>query len=112
MEEEHLSLYDARLQSREISMLKTALPYVSPSVQKNLSMMIAFLQMEKTIEFFSDPENTTQIAAMERTPDQTVELLQDLRSLCSPAEQRQVDQILNVMQMISTYEVFFQAGDP
>ena len=67
--------------------------------------------MEKTIEFFSDPENTTQIAAMERTPDQTVELLQDLRSLCSPAEQRQVDQILNVMQMISTYEVFFQAGD-
>ena len=111
MEEEHLSLYDARLQSREISMLKTALPYVSPSVQKNLSMMIAFLQMEKTIEFFSDPENTTQIAAMERTPDQTVELLQDLRSLCLPAEQRQVDQILNVMQMISTYEVFFQAGD-
>ena len=64
MEEEHLSLYDARLQSREINMLKTALPYVSPSAQKNLSMMIAFLQMEKTIEFFSNPENTTQIAAM------------------------------------------------
>ena len=55
MEEEHLSLYDARLQSREINMLKTALPYVSPSAQKNLSMMIAFLQMEKTIEFFFQP---------------------------------------------------------
>ena len=48
---------------------------------------------------------------MERTPDQAVELLQDLRSLCSPAEQRQLDQILNVMQMVSTYEVFFQTGD-
>ena len=55
MEEERLSLYDARLQSREINMLKTALPYVSPSAQKNLSMMIAFLQMEKTIEFFFQP---------------------------------------------------------
>lgn len=111
MEEEHLSLYDTRLQSREINMLKTALPYVKPSAQKNISMMIAFLQMQKTIEFFEDPENMTQVAAMEHSTDQTVELLQDLRSLATPTEQRQIDQLLNAMQMISTYEVFFQAGD-
>ena len=111
MEEEHLSLYDTRLQSKEINMLKTALPYVSPSAQKNFSMMIAFLQLQKTIEFFDDPANMTQVAAMEHSGDQTVELLQDLRSLASPAEQKQIDQLLNAMQMVSTYEIFFQAGD-
>lgn len=111
MEEEHLSLYDTRLQSKEINMLKTALPYMNPSAQKSFSMMIAFLQLQKTIEFFEQPENMTQITAMEHAADQRVELLQDLRPLASAAEQKQIDQLLNAMQMISTYEIFFQTGD-
>ena len=111
MEEEHLSLYDTRLQSREINMLKTTLPYVSPAAQKSLSLLISFLQLQKTMEFFDNPENTTQISAAERSQDQTMELLQDLRTLCTPAEQKQVDNILNVMQMVSVYEILFQAGD-
>ena len=72
-----------RLQSREINMLKTALPYVSPSAQKNLYDDRLSPDGEDHRIFFQ-PENTTQIAAMERTPDQAVELLQDLRSLFPP----------------------------
>ena len=111
MEEEHLSLYDTRLQSREINMLKTTLPYVNPQLQRSLSMVISFLQMQKTIAFFENPENLTQISAMEHSPDAAVELLQDLRDLCSPPDQKPLDSILNVIQLVSTYEVFFQAGD-
>lgn len=70
MEEEQYSLYDSRLQSKEINLLKTALPYLAPTAQKNISMIISYFQMQKTIEFFDDPENTMQIHAMEETGGQ------------------------------------------
>ena len=67
MENESLSLYDNRLQNKEINILKTILPYLGSTAQKNISMMISYLQMQKTMEYFENPENTMQISAMEVT---------------------------------------------
>lgn len=51
MENESLSLYDNRLQNKEINILKTILPYLGSTAQKNISMMISYLQMQKTMEY-------------------------------------------------------------
>lgn len=111
MEDESMSLYDSRLQCQEITMLKTILPFFNPTAQKNLSMLISYFQLQKTIEFFQDPDNTMSIRAMEHGSDNTVEMLHALRKVCPEQEQKQLDQVLNIMQMLSTYEVFFQSGD-
>ncbi len=105
--EEMPSLYDSRLQSKEIQILKTALPFLAPSAQKSISMMISYFQMQKTIEFFDNPENSMQICAAETGYDNSIEMLQAIREISSPQEQTQLDSVLNVLQLIATYDVFF-----
>ena len=107
MENETLSLYDNRLQNKEINILKTILPYLGSTAQKNISMMISFLQMQKTMEYFENPENTMQIHAMEKK-NSTSDIL---KVYCNENEKRQIDQILNALQMLSTYEILFSGGN-
>ncbi len=110
MENENLSLYDNRLQSKEINILKNILPFLDSTAQKNISMMISYLQLQKTMEYFENPENTMQICAMEKK-NSTVDILNVIRTYCSDAEQKQIDQVLNAMQMMSTYEILFNGGN-
>ena len=100
MENETLSLYDNRLQNKEINILKTILPYLGSTAQKNISMMISFLQMQKTMEYFENPENTMQIHAMEKK-NTTSDILNAVKVYCN----------LNALQMLSTYEILFSGGN-
>ena len=110
MENESLSLYDNRLQNKEINILKTTLPYLGSTEQKNISMMISYLQMQKTMEYFENPENTMQISAMEKK-NSTSDILNAIKVYCNDNEKRQIDQVLNAMQMLSTYEILFNGGN-
>lgn len=110
MENESLSLYDNRLQNKEINILKTILPYLGSTAQKNISMMISYLQMQKTMEYFENPENTMQISALEKK-NSTSDILNAIKVYCNDNEKRQIDQVLNAMQMLSTYEILFNGGN-
>lgn len=110
MENETLSLYDNRLQNKEINILKTILPYLGSTAQKNISMMISLLQMQKTMEYFENPENTMQIHAMEKK-NTTSDILNAVKVYCNDNEKQQIDQILNALQMLSTYEILFSGGN-
>lgn len=109
MENENVSLYEDRTQSKEINILKTILPYLNSTSQKNISMIISYLQMQRTMEYFENPENTMQICAMEKE-DHTVEILNAVKKYCNQKEQQQIDQVLNALQMISTYDILFSGG--
>ena len=109
MENETLSLYDNRLQSKEIKILKTILPYLNSTSQKNISMIISYMQLQKTMEFFENPENTMQIVAMEKK-DNAADILNAIRVHCNQWEQQQIDHLLNALQMVSTYDILFNGG--
>ena len=87
MENESLSLYDNRLQNKEINILKTILPYLGSTAQKNISMMISYLQMQKTMEYFENPENTMQISAMEKK-NSTSDILNAIKVYCNDNEKK------------------------
>ena len=109
MENETLSLYDNRLQSKEIKILKTILPYLNSTSQKNISMIISYMQLQKTMEFFENPENTMQIVAMEKK-DNAADILNAIRVHCNQRDQQQIDHLLNALQMVSTYDILFNGG--
>ncbi|MCI5823257.1 MAG: hypothetical protein PUB24_04640 [Lachnospiraceae bacterium] len=109
MENEISTLYEDRANCKEINILKTILPYVNSTSQKNISMLISYMQLQRTMEFFENPENTMQISAMERK-DNTVDLLNAIKSQCNEQEQHQIDHFLNAMQMLSTYDILFNGG--
>lgn len=89
--------------------MKTILPYLNSTSQKNVSLLISYMQLQKTMEFFENPENTMQIGAMERR-DNTTEILNAIKQHCNPREQQRIDNVLNALQMISTYEILFNGG--
>lgn len=105
--EKESNLYDERIQCSEITMLKTALPYFQPTLQKNLSFFIAALQFKKTMEYFNNPNNTMKLVAMEQHANSQTDLLLALRNVCPKEEQEQLDQILNMLQIISAYDILF-----
>jgi DNA replication protein DnaD len=109
MENESLSLYEDRTQSKEINILKTVLPYLNSTSQKHISMLISYMQMQRTMEYFENPENTMQLCAMEKQ-DHTADILHAVKKHCTPKEQQQIDQALNALQMISTYDILFSGG--
>ena len=104
-----VSLYEDRAECKEINILKTMLPYLNSTSQKNISMIISYLQMQRTMEYFENPENTMQLCAMERQ-DHTADMLNAVKKYCTPREQQQIDQMLNALQMISTYDILFSGG--
>lgn len=104
-----ISLYEDRAQSREVNILKAMLPYLNPTSQKNISMVISFMQMQRTMEYFDNPENTMQLCAMEKQ-DHTADMLNAVKQYCTKREQQQIDHMLNALQMISTYDILFSGG--
>ena len=109
MENEVTTLYEDRANCKEINILKTILPYVNSTSQKNISMLISYMQLQRTMEFFENPENTMQICAMEKK-DNTVDLLNAVKSQCNEQEKHQIDHMLNALQMLSTYDILFNGG--
>lgn len=104
------TLYEDRVNSKEINILKTLLPYLNSTSQKNISMLISYMQLQRTMEFFENPENTMQISAMEKR-DSTPDMLNAVKVYCNDTEKQQIDHILNILQMFSTYEILFNGGD-
>ena len=72
-------------------------------------MIISYMQLQKTMEFFENPENTMQIVAMEKK-DNVADILNAIRVHCNQREQHQIDHLLNALQMVSTYDILFNGG--
>ena len=51
-----------------------------------------------------------QIHAMEKK-NTTSDILNAVKVYCNENEKRQIDQILNALQMLSTYEILFSGGN-
>lgn len=51
-----------------------------------------------------------QISAMEKK-NSTSDILNAIKVYCNDNEKRQIDQVLNAMQMLSTYEILFNGGN-
>ena len=46
------TLFDEQLQSKELQILKTSIPYLQEPQQKNLAIFAKILELQKTIHIF------------------------------------------------------------
>lgn len=96
-------LLDSMVDSKELQILKTIVPYLHESQQKNFAMAIRFIEFIKTTELF-EKENTQfnqelQACSGESDYDRTTNMFQAVKSLCTKREQEQIDMILNILEM-------------
>ena len=99
--------FDRELQSRELMIFKTMIPYLMPGQQRMFALMIKFMELQKTASLFNGKAPSMQVCSSTDPQERISQMLADIRGYCTPKEQENIDMALNMIQMLSTYEVLF-----
>ena len=74
------TLFDEQLQSKELQILKTSIPYLQEPQQKNLAIFAKILELQKTIHFFENDSSSLNICSMENPEENVVNMLNDIHT--------------------------------
>ena len=94
--------YDEAMQTRELQILKTILPYASPDMQHMLSMVIQLIQIRNAGNF------TLTAAEVNSSTDKRTAVLTEIKKFCTPKEQETIDNILNILCVMDNYELMLK----
>lgn len=99
--------FDTMTQTREMQMLKTILPYMRGDQKKEFAILIKYLELQNTIQVFSQEEKVLSMCSAEDTGHSMLSMLNDLRQFCTEKEQETLDTLANMFSMMETYETIF-----
>ena len=99
--------FDEKTQNKDLQILKTALPYLKGSRQKQILMLIKSMELKKSIELIDSDDTSLSICSTDNPMENTLNMLNDIRKFCSEKEQEHIDMILNLFSMFTTYETMF-----
>lgn len=100
-----MTTFDSLLQTQHLQMLKVAIPYLSGSTQKALSVMTKYVELIKTIKMSHDDNSALSMCSVKSndTTANTIQMLQEMRNYCSLSEQETIDTFLDYMQLMEVY---------
>lgn len=99
--------FDSQLQTHELQILKTILPYMEWKQQKTLAVLIKYMELQKTAEVFSAETPSISICEVKDGSDRALQMLSDISEVCTDKERENIDMIINMFQMFSAYEILF-----
>jgi len=102
------TLLDEQLQSRELQILKTTIPYLKDSQQKDLAIFAKCLELQKTIHFFQGNSNNLSICSVDNPEENTINMLNEIRPYCNEKELENLDSFINMFQLFSAYDLLFR----
>ncbi len=102
------SALDTLVQSREIQMLKSIVPYLERSKQRMVCLAIYLAELQKTIRLI-DTDSGMQAAQLhisenESPAERTRMMLNAVREYCSPREQESIDLLLSFYDFTTMQE--------
>lgn len=99
---------DTLIQDKHLQMIKSALPYLDPSRQKDMAMMVKFMELQRTMALFQDPGNNLRMCSVDSSDEERpFHMLNAIREHCSDHEKETIDNLINFVQMFSAYETLF-----
>lgn len=101
--------FDIETQSRNIQMLKTVIPYIDGPRQKNFAIMVKFLELRNVASLFQGEPASLSMCSTDDPAEKRMQLLNDLKKFCTPAEQDSIDTMLTAFQMFSSYDTFMHS---
>lgn len=106
---------DTHIDSKEISMLKTILPYVDFNTQKQLGIMIKFMELKNTLEYYNNLEEPIESQfSRHANPNKTKDMLRSIKKFLGDDEQHFIDIILktyDMQDMLSKFKTFTPNND-
>lgn len=106
-EQNMLTIYDEKLQTRELQIMKTMVPYLSPKNQRQISFLIQFMQLKTAMSLIDGNEKNLQAAELTSATDKRAEMLSALKKFCSPKERETIDTIVNLLSVMDNCDNLF-----
>ncbi|MCC8080866.1 MAG: hypothetical protein LIO80_02435 [Lachnospiraceae bacterium] len=106
---------DTLIQSRDLQMLKSIVPYFSGTQQRTISFLIRLIELQKTMQLF-DAEPEMQAAELQSgkndsPAERTRHMLNVMKEFCNPQEQANIDSLIGFFEMFESYEAMMADGD-
>lgn len=93
--------FDTLTQDESMRMMKLLIPFLSPSVQKMLSVYIKYTEFKNTIEYFSGFDKAPLKSQSSDPRDFSfTEILEEIRPYMADNEGNMIDSVLSALQMI------------
>lgn len=98
------TIFDTLTQTREIQMLKTAVPYMKQAQKRHFAILIKYMELQKAIQIFG-LQNNSSIAACSLPEEEcnNFNMLNDIRKYATASEQEFIDTLTNIFSMLSFY---------
>ncbi len=100
--------FDALYTNNQIQKLKVLLPYIEPSMQKNMAIYIKYMELKYTIDLFRrHPFHICSSSESKERPDMK-KICCELKPYCTEAEVKQVEQMESMFQTMEMYQEMSQ----
>jgi hypothetical protein len=84
--------FDAYISNQSLQMMKLMVPFLPPSSQRILAVMIKFLELQHTLSYFR---------GMKQKSNATEGILDAIKPFMSPSDTETFDQMMNMMSMMT-----------
>ena len=95
--------FDTLIQTREIQMLKTAIPYMKQAQKQQFAILIKYMELQKAIQIFSPAASNISACELPAEENNSLNMLNELRKFATPREQEMIDTLTNLFSMLSLY---------
>lgn len=93
------------------SILKLLLPYLAPSNQYSLWIMIKFLELRYTISLLKHPEQVSRTHSFGSFPDSPAALLDEITPYLPPEQSQMADTFRNILNIMDMMQMLQPSGD-
>lgn len=96
--------FDEMVQTKELQMLKTLIPYLPSQKQKQIIYLINYLQFKNAMQVIENPPASLCAAEVGSGNETLTAVLNALKKYCSPKEQETIDTITNLLCIVENYD--------
>lgn len=95
----------------ELQTLKLLLPYTPVSEQQSIWIFIKFMELQHTIEFFQQQQNTLHSQTFRHFPISAADMLEEIAPYLPPETASMLDTFRNVMNIMEMMQMFQEYTD-
>lgn len=100
--------FDALYTNNQIQKLKVLLPYIEPSMQKNMAIYIKYMELKYTIDLFKKHPFQICAASADAAKPDFQKIFQELKPYSTEAEIKQLEQMNSMLQTMEMYQEMSQ----
>lgn len=97
--------YDDVVQTRNVQILKSVVPFLDARSQRPAAMLIQYMEMRNAYNTFSKPDNSLAACALDEGTDRRSAILGAIRQYCTPKEQETIDTLMNLFCVMDNYDM-------